>query len=89
MKVLNYGSLNIDHVYQVDQIVQPGQTIDSFGVNVFPGQIEAGLLRVPEVAPHYQIVLESTLPPGANALHAALIAGGIISSSPLTSIRIA
>ena len=27
MKVLNYGSLNIDHVYQVHQIVQPGQTI--------------------------------------------------------------
>ena len=37
MKVLNYGSMNIDHVYQVDQIVQPGQTIDSYGVNVFPG----------------------------------------------------
>ena len=37
MKVLNYGSLNIDHVYQVEQIVQPGQTIDSYGVNVFPG----------------------------------------------------
>ena len=30
------------------------------GVNVFPGQVEAGLLRVPEVAPHYQIVLSST-----------------------------
>lgn len=30
------------------------------GVNVFPGQIEAGLLRVPEVAPHYQILLSST-----------------------------
>ncbi len=30
------------------------------GVNVFPGQIEAGLLKVPEVAPHYQIVLSST-----------------------------
>ena len=30
------------------------------GVNVFPGQIEAGLLRVPSVAPHYQIVLSST-----------------------------
>ena len=29
--------MNIDHVYQVDQIVQPGQTIDSYGVNVFPG----------------------------------------------------
>ena len=37
MKVLNYGSLNIDHVYQVEQIVQPGQTIDSYSVNVFPG----------------------------------------------------
>ncbi len=37
MKVLNYGSLNIDHVYQVDTIVQPGQTIASFGVNIFPG----------------------------------------------------
>ena len=30
------------------------------GVNVFPGQIEAALLRVPEVAPHYQIVLSSS-----------------------------
>lgn len=30
------------------------------GVNVFPGQIEAGLLRIPEVAPHYQIVLSSS-----------------------------
>ncbi len=37
MKVLNYGSLNIDHVYQVDTICQPGQTIDSYGVNIFPG----------------------------------------------------
>ena len=37
MKVLNYGSLNIDHVYQVDTIVQPGQTIASLGVNIFPG----------------------------------------------------
>ena len=30
------------------------------GVNVFPSQIEEGLLRVPEVAPHYQIVLTPT-----------------------------
>lgn len=37
MKVLNYGSLNIDHVYQVDTIAQPGQTIASLGVNIFPG----------------------------------------------------
>ncbi len=30
------------------------------GVNVFPGQIETGLMKVPEIAPHYQIHLEST-----------------------------
>ena len=30
------------------------------GVNVFPSQIETGLMKVPEVAPHYQIHLEST-----------------------------
>ncbi len=30
------------------------------GVNVFPSQIETGLMKVPEVAPHYQIVLSST-----------------------------
>ena len=30
------------------------------GVNVFPSQIEIGLMRVPEVAPHYQIALSST-----------------------------
>ncbi len=30
------------------------------GVNVFPSQIETGLLKVPEVAPHYQIVLTPT-----------------------------
>ena len=30
------------------------------GVNVFPSQVEAGLLQVPEVAPHYQIVVTPT-----------------------------
>ena len=27
MKILNYGSLNIDHYYKVDDIVKPGETI--------------------------------------------------------------
>jgi ribokinase len=27
MKIINFGSLNIDHVYQVDHIVLPGETI--------------------------------------------------------------
>ena len=37
MKLLNFGSLNIDHVYNVAQIVMPGQTIDSLAVNRYPG----------------------------------------------------
>ena len=37
MKVLNYGSLNIDHVYAVDHIVQPGETISSHGLELFCG----------------------------------------------------
>ena len=30
------------------------------GVNVFPSQIEACLMKVPEVAPHYMLELSST-----------------------------
>ena len=30
------------------------------GVNVFPSQIEACLMKVPEIAPHYMIELSST-----------------------------
>lgn len=37
MKVLNIGSMNLDHVYQVDHIVQPGETISSDGLEMFLG----------------------------------------------------
>lgn len=37
MKVLNIGSMNLDYVYRVDHIVQPGETISSVGMNVFLG----------------------------------------------------
>lgn len=37
MKILNFGSLNIDHVYGVDHIVIPGETISSTSLNDFPG----------------------------------------------------
>ena len=37
MKVLNFGSLNIDNVYQVDHMVMPGETQASFGMQIFPG----------------------------------------------------
>lgn len=37
MKVLNYGSINIDYVYSLDHIVVPGETQSSTGVQRFTG----------------------------------------------------
>lgn len=37
MRVLNFGSLNIDYVYSLDHIVAPGETITSRSLEVFPG----------------------------------------------------
>ena len=37
MKILNIGSMNLDMVYQMDHIVQPGETEASFGMNIFLG----------------------------------------------------
>lgn len=37
MKVLNFGSMNIDYVYAVDHMVRPGETQSSKGMEVFLG----------------------------------------------------
>lgn len=37
MKVLNFGSLNLDYVYSVDHMVTPGETLASYGMSVFCG----------------------------------------------------
>ncbi|WP_349946933.1 ribokinase [Lacrimispora sp. BS-2] len=37
MKILNFGSLNIDYVYQVDHFVREGETISSDSLEVFCG----------------------------------------------------
>lgn len=37
MKVLCFGSLNIDHVYKVDHFVQKGETLSSESLQVFSG----------------------------------------------------
>lgn len=37
MKILNFGSLNIDYVYKVDHIVKKGETISSRALNLFAG----------------------------------------------------
>lgn len=37
MKILNFGSLNIDYVYQVDHFVREGETISSDSLEIFCG----------------------------------------------------
>lgn len=37
MKVLNFGSVNIDHVYRVPHIVRPGETLACSSLQVFAG----------------------------------------------------
>lgn len=37
MKVLCFGSLNIDYTYKVEHFVQKGETISSDGLEVFSG----------------------------------------------------
>lgn len=37
MRILNFGSLNIDYTYRVEHIVRPGETITSQKLDVFPG----------------------------------------------------
>ena len=37
MKILNYGSMNIDNVYQVDHMIQPGETQMANDKSIFAG----------------------------------------------------
>ena len=37
MKILNFGSLNIDYVYHVENFVRQGETVSSSELEVFPG----------------------------------------------------
>ena len=37
MKILNFASANIDYVYDVNHIVQPGETISAKGMDIFAG----------------------------------------------------
>ncbi|MHB0855264.1 MAG: ribokinase [Rectinema subterraneum] len=37
MRILNFGSLNIDYVYRVDSFVKPGETKAAQSLSVFPG----------------------------------------------------
>lgn len=62
MRFLNFGSLNLDYVYQVDHMVQPGETLASGAMNIFCGG--KGL--------NQSIALAKA---GAEVYHAGLIGG--------------
>lgn len=36
-KILNYGSINIDYVYDVQHFVMPGETLQAKSRNIFAG----------------------------------------------------
>ena len=36
-RILNFGSLNIDHVYSVPRFLQPGETLSAAAYEIFPG----------------------------------------------------
>ena len=76
MKILNFGSLNIDHVYEVDQFVRPGQTIQSKGYRRYCG----GKGQNQSIALAYA---------GANVWHAGRIGNdGLILKERLTAARV-
>ena len=35
--ILNFGSLNIDHVYRLEQLAGAGETVAALSYDVFPG----------------------------------------------------
>lgn len=37
MRILNIGSINVDHVYEVEHFVRPGETLRGLSYNVFAG----------------------------------------------------
>lgn len=37
MRILNFGSLNIDDVYTVEHFVRPGETVSPISYEQFPG----------------------------------------------------
>ena len=37
MRILNFGSLNLDFTYTVPHFVQPGETLSAEGLQTFPG----------------------------------------------------
>ena len=66
-QVLNYGSLNIDHVYQVPHFVAPGETLSADGYTRNAG----GKGRVAPAGKWSAVALRALEPPCAASTNAA------------------
>ena len=55
MKILNFGSCNIDYVYQLEHIVTDGETEQSVQMDIFPGG--KGLNQSPQRVPGRRFIM--------------------------------
>jgi len=53
MKILNFGSCNIDYVYSLDHIVEAGETETTYKFETFPGG--KGLNQ--SITLHYSLII--------------------------------
>lgn len=87
MKVLCFGSLNIDYVYSVDHFVAKGETLSSTGLQVFTGGkglnqsialAKAGteVYHAGAIGPDGKFLLETMEQAGVNTDHVAVLTNG-------------
>lgn len=79
MKILNFGSCNIDYVYHVDHAVHPGETISAEKLDIFPGgkglnqsvaaaRAGAGVWHAGCIGPEGKFLADTLSESGANLL---------------------
>jgi ribokinase len=84
MKIFNFGSINIDHVYQVPHLVRPGETLGAShyqqvlggkGANqsIALAKANCDVLHVGAIAQRDQVLLEQLDQAGVNTAHIALL----------------
>ncbi|MDK2973302.1 MAG: ribokinase [Candidatus Sumerlaeota bacterium] len=83
MKILNVGSINVDHVYSVPHFVNPGETIGATGYRVFSGgkgfnqsialaRAGAGVLHAGQIGKDGEWLAEELRRNGVDTTHVAL-----------------
>ena len=86
MKILNFGSMNIDYVYSVDNIVRPGETIRGLTRNVYCGgkglnqsialaNAEASVYHAGLIGEDGGMLLDALNAAGVNTEHVKIVEG--------------